>query len=1143
MKKLILFLSLFLGLSVAAQTTLLSEDFSGGALPAGWTNTGTGGAWTFSSTSPLNGVTLATTTVANGYAIFNSDVLGNDGLAENVDLITASFSCAGESVVLLSFEDVFAQFATSSGTVSVSANNGPWVDVYTVGPGIPQDNINGNPNVENIDISATAGNQANVRLRFKYQGDWDYWWVVDDILVYAPASNDAAIVDANISEYTAIPLSQVTPMTPSVEVLNNGGLPMTGITVTTTIIANSTNTTVYTATMTQASLAPGLTTTLTAANSFTPVANDLYLVENIVSINEADAVAANDTFVTAVSIEDSIYARDFFYLTGNAAFLDGPWFVGSGNNGQLGNVFRAEATADLVSVTAVFGGGFAIGDQTQANLYAMSGGAPSTLLASSAVLTVTAVDTPVVFYDFTFPANTSLTAGNDYFVSIQQNAASSDRFGLYSSLELFTPNTSFLQIGTGPWISIDTSGIGNQTFMVRANLYSPQTVTCAISDVSAGTQTVCNPANNTYTQQVIVTYANPPASGTLDVNGQSFAITSSPQTVTLTGLNADGQAVNVSAVFSADAACTYTENAVFTAPANCTPVCAITDLAPGNQTPCVNTTNLYTQEVIVTYSTAPTTGMLNVNGQMFAITGSPQTVTLTGLNSDGLSVDVIALFTANAACTYSENNVFTAPATCLCPTISVNVSSTSNSNCTTPNGTVTATASGGTAPYTYVWTPSGNGASLSGLPSGTYTVTVTDANGCAGSGTGSIGNTAGVNAVVGNVVDASCNSSADGTITINASGGTPPITYTWSDQGFPSALFSRSNLTAGSYTVVVEDAGGCFVNLGPITVDAPDALVVSLAGQTNVSCNGGNNGTIDMSVSGGTMPYSYTWSNSTSTSQDLSNLDAGTYQLTVTDANACPSVDGPQVSITEPAQIAVSLVSASDVTCTGPGSIDVSVTGGTPPYTYNWGGSNPSTEDLSSVEAGSYQLTVTDANSCSVTGSVIDIADAPTVTATATSTEESTAGAADGTATVSVNGGTAPYTYLWDDASAQMTATASGLSAGTYTVVVTDAQGCAATATVIVDLGSGIRELALADLRIYPNPTQKEVTISFTSVTAKDFEVAIYSTIGNVVLADQVLASSTYYRNFDVSALAAGVYFVEISNEEGKTLRKLTVLK
>lgn len=1143
MKKPILFLFLFLGLTLSAQTTLLSEDFSGGALPAGWTNTGAGGAWTFSSTSPLNGVALGTTTAANGYAIFNSDLLGNDGLAENVDLITASFSCAGESVVLLSFEDVFAQFATSSGTVSVSANNGPWVDVYTVGPGIPQGNVNGNPNVENIDISATAGNQANVRLRFKYQGDWDYWWVVDDILVYAPASNDAAIVNARISEYSAIPLSQVTPMTPSVDVLNNGGLPMTGITVTTNIIANSTNTTVYTATMTQASLAPGLTTTLTAANSYTPTANDLYLVENIVSIIEADAVAANDTFVTAVSVEDSLYARDFFYLTGDVNFLDGPWFVGSGNNGQIGNVFRAEATADLVSATAVFGGGFAIGDQSQANLYAMSGGAPGALIASSSVLTVTAADTPVIFYDFVFPANTSLTAGNDYFISIQQNAASSDRFGLYSSLELFTPNTSFLQINGGQWISIDTSGIGNQTFMVRANLYSQQTVTCGITDVSAGTQSACNPANNTYTQQVTVTYANPPASGTLNVNGQSFTITASPQTVTLTGLNADGQQVNVTAVFSADAACTYTENAVFTAPANCTPVCAITDLAAGTQTPCVNTSNLYTQDVVVTYSTPPATGMLNVNGQMFTITGSPQTVTLTGLNSDGAPVNVTALFTANAACTYSENAVFTAPATCLCPTISVNVTTVANSNCAIPNGTATAVATGGTAPYTYAWSPAGTGASLVGLASGTYTATVTDANGCVGSGSGSVGNTAGVNAVVGNVVDASCNTSADGTITISATGGTAPITYTWSDQGFPSSLFSRSNLPAGSYTVIVTDAGGCFVNLGPIAVDAPDALVVTIASQTNVSCNGANNGAIDMSVSGGTMPYTYAWSNSTSTSQDLSNLDAGTYQLTVTDANACPSVDGPQVGITEPAQITVSLVSSSDVTCNGPGAIDVSVTGGTPPYTYNWGGSNPSTEDLPSVEAGSYQLTVTDANGCSGIGSVIDIADAPTVTATVSSTEESAAGAADGTASVSAAGGTAPYSYLWDDPNGQTTASASGLSAGTYNVVVTDAQGCSTSASVVVDLGSGIRELALADLRIYPNPTQKEVTISFTSATAKDFEVVIYSTIGNVVLADQVLASSTYYKNFDVSVLAAGVYFVEISNEEGKTLRKLTVLK
>jgi hypothetical protein len=92
---------------------------------------------------------------------------------------------------------------------------------------------------------------------------------------------------------------------------------------------------------------------------------------------------------------------------------------------------------------------------------------------------------------------------------------------------------------------------------------------CTISAMAAGSQTACNPGNNTYTQQVTVTYANPPASGNLLVNGQSFPITASPQTVTLTNLTANGNPVNVTASFSADPGCTFTSNGLFTAPAAC----------------------------------------------------------------------------------------------------------------------------------------------------------------------------------------------------------------------------------------------------------------------------------------------------------------------------------------------------------------------------------------------------------------------------------------------------------------------------------------------------------------------------------------------------------------------------------------------
>ena len=1052
LRKITLLLLTFTSLSLNAQTTLLSEDFSGLALPTGWTNTGTGGSWTFSNQPTLSGIALATATVANGYAVFNSDILANDLLAENVDLITASFSCAGQNTVFLVFEDVFAQFANSSGTVSVSANNGPWVDVYTVGPGLPQSQINGNPNTENIDISAQAGNQANVRLRFKYQGDWDFWWVVDDILVYAPASFDAAIVDANISEYTSVPLSQVTPLTPSIEVLNNGGSAMTGVSVVTTITETNSNTVVYTSTTTQASVAVGAIASLTASTSYTPTDTGFYVMNCVVSIIQADVLAANDTFVTAIAVEDSLYARDLFLLTGNAAGLEGPWFLGAATDGQLGNVFKAEANTDLVSAIATFSGGFSIGDQTQANLYSMTGNTPGTLIASSSILTVSAADTPVIFYEFFFPSGTNLTAGNNYLISVQQNAASAAGFGLYSASDLYTQDKSFIKVGTGAWLEINTAGIGEQTFMIRANIHTPQPV-CVISDITAGTQTAC-----------------------------------------------------------------------------------------------VNTTNNYTQEVTVTYAVPPSTGLLNVNGQTFPITSSPQNVTLTGLDSDGQAVIVTAFFTADVACTYTENNLFTAPTGCLCPTINVSVSTTNVTNCLNPNGSATAIATGGaTANYTYAWTPSnfGTGSTITGIPSGSYSVIATDINGCSGSGSGNVMNTAGVNAVVVNVINPTCSSSSNGQITINTTGGTAPITYTWSDQGFPSNISSRSNLPAASYTVVVTDAVSCSANLGPIVLSAPSVVSAVLAGQGNVLCNGGSDGSIDMNVTGGTLPYVRSWTNSISTNEDLSGLSAGTYQLAVTDANNCPSVTGPQVTITEPAPISISLSSSTDASCNGgsDGSIDIIVTGGTPVYTYNWGAGVPATEDPSGLSAGSYQLVITDANNCpAVTGPSITIAEPSAISLAVASTDESNSGANDGTTSVIASGGTPPYvSYQWDDASSQTTASASNLSAGTYNVVVTDSEGCTQIIGVDVDLGNGIRDIELNKFQLYPNPANKELTISFETEDSDEYKVILYSTLGKILFEERAITTLRYKNTLDVSMLASGIYFIEVSSEKGKVLGKVTV--
>ena len=208
--------------------------------------------------------------------------------------------------------------------------------------------------------------------------------------------------------------------------------------------------------------------------------------------------------------------------------------------------------------------------------------------------------------------------------------------------------------------NIIISSIEDGLFIVKATPPLP----CSVDAITnGGNQTACNPSTNTYSNDVTVTYANAPASGNLVVNGQPFAIGTSPQTVTLVGLVADGNAVNVTASFSTDGGCTATVNSLFTAPVSC--VCSIDAIANGgNQTACVPASNTYSNDVTVTYTNAPATGNLVVNGQTFAIGSSPQTVTLTNLTSDGNAVNVTASFSVDAGCTLTSNGVFTAPASC-----------------------------------------------------------------------------------------------------------------------------------------------------------------------------------------------------------------------------------------------------------------------------------------------------------------------------------------------------------------------------------------------------------------------------------------------------------------------------------------------
>jgi gliding motility-associated-like protein len=378
-------------------------------------------------------------------------------------------------------------------------------------------------------------------------------------------------------------------------------------------------------------------------------------------------------------------------------------------------------------------------------------------------------------------------------------------------------------------------------------------------------------------------------------------------------------------------------------------------------------------------------------------------------------------------------------------------------SCFTYNdGTTWVNAIGGVTPYSYTWNsaPAQNTDTATALTAGTYTVTVVDSNGCFDTASVILIDPLlfSVNITGNNVT---CFNACDGNALANLTNGIAPFTYAWDD---PSAQSNDSifGLCDDSVNVVVTDAMGC-IAYGYIVITEPALLVVTENTHGDVSCNGGNDGFSSVNIVGGTGPYTFDWDlsgTSVSTLQAANNLIAGSYLVTVTDANGC--TDQINIIITEPNPLAV-VATPVDADCFGAntGSASVSVLGGTAPYSYQWtDGALQQTDTAFSLIAGSYDVTVTDTLGCvfTITGIIIN---EPTQIVLASSTVSSTCGSANGSASVVVGGGTPTYTYAWNTVPAQATATAGSIVAGNYIVIVTDANGCMDSTTAnVIDLGS-----------------------------------------------------------------------------------------
>jgi len=362
-------------------------------------------------------------------------------------------------------------------------------------------------------------------------------------------------------------------------------------------------------------------------------------------------------------------------------------------------------------------------------------------------------------------------------------------------------------------------------------------------------------------------------------------------------------------------------------------------------------------------------------------------------------------------------------------------------------------------PLTYLWSNSQTTSSVSGLTPGSYTVTVTDASCATISSVVKINSGSGSLSVTPFTANAGCGS-GKGIAAIAATGGSANYTYSWSN-GISTITSSLSdtlkNLNSNTYTVTITEAGGCSVTTTIAVANMSSGATVTSINTINEKCNADKNGSVTINISGGSVPYTYSWSNGTSSvtaasANSIASLSAIPYSVTITDAGGCTTVS--TVTITEPSAVSITSINLTNSSCgSGNGSATAAANGGTGALTYNWSNSESGTKD-SLLSASTYTLTVTDANSCSTSQSItINNNGGPSISSI-TSVDEKCKGDKNGTATVNISGGGSPYTYSWSTGSSSITAntqaTINNLQSDVYTVTIIDAANCKVISTVAI---------------------------------------------------------------------------------------------
>ncbi|MGP8217222.1 MAG: T9SS type A sorting domain-containing protein [Bacteroidia bacterium] len=419
------------------------------------------------------------------------------------------------------------------------------------------------------------------------------------------------------------------------------------------------------------------------------------------------------------------------------------------------------------------------------------------------------------------------------------------------------------------------------------------------------------------------------------------------------------------------------------------------------------------------------------------------------------------------------------------------------------------------------------------LPSGIYTVTVKDANGCTGTKVDTLTEPSAF-VITTNITNLSCNGENNGAVTVLASGGAGTLAYSINGGSSFQSSDVFTDLAAGSYDVTIRDAAGCesekqFIVAEPLPITMQSDVL-------NVTCHGQDNGSIELLAKGGTTPYEYSLNGTVyQTSNMFTSLSGGSYTGYMKDANGC--ITTIPVTIIEPAVLAIA-PSIGDVSCSGGnnGFVTLTLSGGTTPYTYQWS-NEATTQNIFNLPDGKYSVKVTDNNGCIDTATYDVTQPASPIVVNGVVTNASSGTSTDGSVSLSVTGGTSSYTFSWSNG--ETTQNLTGAAPGNYTVTVTDNNGCISTMSFTVNFYTGIPAVSNNDnVTLYPNPTSGEATVDAQNNVITSLKVI--DILGQVMYQSEPQQSKTVIKG---AQLAPGIYFVQVLVNDKLTTMKMNVIK